>query len=198
MIPTSYNAPGLSPPVQEPKYPDYYILDIGDLTQDFAQKWREIIDSETIHHQSQPYEVFPEVFTIGEDGTLQKQVYTSQHRYMNNGQWYPDISLVVGAAIDVIKSQAEIQQDISITLQLLWYDVASMAHLQIKSNVSNGALAAAYTDVQCRIADLSVDFGKKLYQRLIDFGLYKNGYFPYHYAGWQNDCALVALDDTHR
>jgi hypothetical protein len=193
--PTMYAAP---PPILEVKYPDYYILTMDDLVQEFIQKWDHIITSEINSHPVDSNCAFPEVFTIGEDGKIHKQVYLAQHVSERVRSWHPDISMIVGTVIETIKTKDETEQDLDLVMGSLWVDVAHMADIQIRSNVPVNSLGVALSNARRQVAALSVEFGKKLYQRLIEYGLYKNGYFPYHYVGWEGDCAIVALDETHR
>jgi len=186
------------PPILEPKYPDYYILSMSDIVQDFISKWDKIINTEIMSYPADADCAFPEVFTIAPDGSIHKQVYLAQHVSERVRSWHPDISMIVGAVIETIKAKDETEQDLDLVMGSLWIDVAHMADIQIRSNVPVTSLGAALSSTRRQIAALSVEFGKKLYQRLIEYGLYKNGYFPYHYVGWEDDCALVALDDTHR
>jgi hypothetical protein len=195
----SYTPPGYvaPPPAPAPAYPDLYILKVDDLVEGFIFEWDRIITNE-IMTTPVPMEsevVFPEVYTIAPDGSLHKSVYLAQHVSERAAPWHPDISMVVCAALESIKAKRDIEQDPSLTLGTLWVDVVQMADIQIRSNICESVVPAAISSARQHIARLAMSFGKQLYQRLVEYGLYKNGTFPYHYIGWEGDCAIVALDD---
>lgn len=185
----------VSPPASTP-YPDYYILNIGDLVGDFVNAWNDVIESESARSNvEETVPVFPEVYTIGEDGRIHKEVYIAQHASEHARLWHPDISLIINAVITAIKEKASHTEDLDVMMGSVWIDVAYMAEIQIQSNVAQQELAAALSNTRRRIAVISIEFGKQLYQRLIEYRLYKNGYFPYSYVGWNDDCAVVAFDE---
>jgi hypothetical protein len=195
---TPYNAssdPRYPVPVIGPKYPDYYILNIGDIVSQFVREWDTIINSEIMEHPMDNDIVFPEVFTIWPDGSIHKQTYTAKHVSEQSTSWHPDISLIIAAALEHIKTKKDLQEDLDLVMGMLWIDVVHMAEIQLQSNIPAPYVATAISNTRRKIATLSTQFGKKLYQRLIEYGMYKNGRFPYHYVGWQDDCAVVALDD---
>lgn len=189
MKPTPYAAPG-----KTPQYPDYYILSVSDLVDDFVDKWDTILNTEMMEHSHIAEVVLPEVFTIGSDGQIFKQVYLAQH-VSEVHKWHPDISLILAAAIENVKTKHEAEQDIGVVMSMLWVDVAHMADIQLRSNIPAESIPQALSNTRRQIAAISTEFGKKLYQRLIEYGLYKNGHFPYHYVGWEGNCAIVALDE---
>jgi hypothetical protein len=195
---TPYNVPGnerIYPvPAVAPQYPDYYILSIGDLVARFVGEWDTIINSEIMSHPFEGNIVFPEVYSIADDGSIFKQVYSAQHVSERSRAWHPDISLIIGAAIEAIKAKGEAEHDLDLALGTLWVDVAYMADIQVRSNIPSQHVPAALSSTRRQIADLAMQFGKQLYQRLIEYGMYKHNRFPYHYVGWQDDCAIVALD----
>jgi hypothetical protein len=192
-----YPPPSVETPLQI-KYPDYYILKIDDIVDDFVKQWDFIISTEIMQHPIDSNVVLPEVYTIGEDGTLHKTVYFAQHVSERVKPWHPDISIILAATIETIKAKNEAETDMDLVMGSLWVDVAYMADIHIRSNVGELHVNRAITGARRAIAKLSTQFGKKIYQRLIEYGLYKQGYFPYHYVGWEDECAIVALDDTHR
>jgi hypothetical protein len=183
------------PPAPEPVYPDLYILKIDDIVDWFVREWDTIINSEIGTYPLDSNPVFPEVFTIAPDGSLHKSVYLAQHVSERVKPWHPDISIILGAAIEAIKAKKETETDMDLVMGSLWVDVAYIADIQLRSNIGEKWVNTAVSSARRQIARLSVEFGKQLYQRLIEYGLYKNGSFPYHYVGWEGDCAIVALDD---
>ncbi len=188
-------APAPAPQPRRPKYPQCYILSIGDLVTEFVNQWDTIINQEIVNQPDKQDAVFPEVFSLAPDGTVLRTVYLAQH-VSEVVKWHPDISMVVGAAIETIKSKNETQQDMDLVMGMLWVDIAYMAELQLVSNIPEACMLDAVSNTRRKIAQIATQFGKQLYYRLIELGLYKDGRFPYHYVGWQHDCAIVALDET--
>jgi hypothetical protein len=182
-------------PVLGPKYPDYYILNIGDIVRNFVAQWDNMINTEIMNHPIDANIVFPEVYTIADDGSVFKQTFMKKHVSEQSTSWHPDISLIIAAAIENIKTKKEINEDLDLAMGMLWIDVAHMADIQLQSNIPGPHVAAAISNTRRKIATLATQFGKQLYQRLVEYGMYKHGRFPYHYVGWQDDCAIVALDD---
>jgi hypothetical protein len=197
MKPTPYNVPSdryYPVPNVVPKYPDYYILNIGDIVTSFVSEWDRIINAEIMEHPGDAELILPEVYTIGDDGKVYKHVYMKHHVSERSRAWHPDISLIIGAALEAIKSKGEAEHDLDLAMGSLWIDVAHMAEIQIRSNIPGVYAPQAISNTRRQIADLAMRFGKQLYQRLIEYGMYKHNRFPYHYAGWEDDCVVVALD----
>lgn len=182
-------------PVLGPKYPDYYILSIGDIVLDFVRQWDTMIEHEISNYPADANIVFPEVYTIAEDGSVFKQTFMKKHVSEQRTSWHPDISLIISAALENIKTKKEISDDLDLAMGMLWLDVVHMADIQLQSNIPSPYMASAISNTRRKIATLATQFGKQLYQRLVEYGMYKHGRFPYHYVGWQDDCAIVALDD---
>jgi hypothetical protein len=185
-----------------PEYPQYYILDIADIVETLANDWHNAIAKDISHEQCMEQDpmqqVYPEVYTVDAYGQMQKKVYTAQSYVERTKPWYPDVSFIIHHVIDCIKQRNDPSEDIDMALQLLEYDIAVMAHHQLMPNVPTHQLPQVYSDTRMRVAKIAATFGKQLFQRFVAFGLYKDGYFPYHFAGWQDTCALVELDSTHR
>ena len=178
----------------EPKYPEYYILDIGDLVSELCDKWHEVIAAEVAPYHDAPQTVYPEVYTVNGNGSISKEVYLAQHHAIRKRPWHPDVSFILIHVIDAIKQRRDVLEDIEITMQLLEYDIAAMTHHHLQPNIPDAVFSTVFSDARMQIARLANRFGKQLFQRLMELGLYKNGYFPYHFAGWQDTCALVELD----
>lgn len=193
MTPTYSNAPG-------PEFPDYYILDVADIVEEMIGKWHDVISTEIAQHQTATTEyVYPEVYTLDPvTGAAVKQVYVAQHHQVRTKPWHPDVSFIMHHVIEAIKQRDDPSEGIDMALQLLEFDIATMTHHQLLPNIPATSFSQAYSDARMKIAKLAAEFGKKLFRRFIDYGLYKGGYFPYHFAGWQDTCALVTLDATHR
>lgn len=191
-------------PVVDPRDPVYYILDVGDLVRELSEHWHDIVAQEVLDHRDVAHdgaqqEVYPEVFTIHPvTGAVEKKVYLANHYMERTKPWHPDVSFILHHVLDVIKQSGEDEGGLDLRLQLLEHDISRLAHHQLAPNIPLGRLSEVYSDTRIKIARLAVEFGKKMHGRLVQFGLYKNGYFPYHFAGWQDDCALVELDTTHR
>lgn len=188
MTPTYSTAPDL-------RYPDYYILDIDDLVTELCDQWHDVIATEVAPHCDTVKEVYPEVYSIDPiTHQITKQVHVAQHHAVSGDNWRPDISFILTHVIDTIKQRNDLIQDMTLAMQLLEYDIATLTHYQLAPNLSDGTMRNVYTDTRMKIAKVTAQFGKKLFQRFNELGMYKNGYFPYHFAGWQDRCALVRLD----
>lgn len=182
-----------------PEYPDYYVLDVADIVEELLHNWQAVIADEIQKHGLAQEYAYPKVYRIDVgNGEPLVEVYFGQHQHINHGRWRPDVSFIIHHAIDAVKQNLGTSDDLEMSLQLLEFDIATMAHHQLLPNVPVNAMDVAYTHGRMKLAKLAATFGKQLFQRFAQLGLYKNGYFPYHFAGWQDTCALVALDPTHR
>jgi hypothetical protein len=182
-----------------PEYPDYYVLDVAEIVEELLHNWQAVIAAEVQKHEPTHTYAYPQVYRVDPgNGEPVVEVYFGQHQYTNGGRWRPDVSFIIHHAIDAVKQNTGVTDDVEMALQLLEYDIATMAHHQLLPNVPVNAMEVAYANGRMKLAKLAAVFGKQLFQRFAQLGLYKNGYFPYHFAGWQDTCVLVELDPTHR
>jgi hypothetical protein len=174
-------------------------LAIDDLVEELTSKWHEVVSSEVMQHQqSEVGQVYPEVYSIDPySGEMRKTVYTAQHHAVRQRPWHPDVSFILTNVIEAVKQHSATSNDVNMAIQLLEFDIASMTHHQLLPNIPADAMEMVYTDTRMKVAKLAANFGRRFFQRLIEFGMYKEGYFPYHFAGWMDSCVLVALDDSH-
>jgi len=188
MTPTYSNAP-------EPKYPDYYILDIDDIVTELLTDWHAAIAEEVAQYHDTPVNVYPEVYKIDPySGAITKEVHVVTHHAVRQTPWHPDVSFIITHAIEAVKQQTDGSQDLGLAMQLLEQDLATMVHYQLAPNVPEQANNQAMSTVRLKIGKIASRFGRQLFKRMLDIGLYKNGYFPYHFCGWQDTCAIVQLD----
>ena len=188
MIPTYSNA-------REHKYPDYYILAIDDIVTELLDAWHDAIASEVVQYHDAPVDVYPEVYKVDPaTGHITKEVHVATHHAVRQTPWHPDVSFIITHAIEAVKQQAEGAQDLNLAMQVLEYDLATMVHYQLAPNVPAHHSHQAMSAVRIKIARIASNFGRQLFQRMLEIGLYKNGYFPYHFCGWQDTCAIVQLD----
>lgn len=172
------------------EYPKYYVLDINDIASEFIDSWNRVVASEVpaIERSS----VHPEVYQELPDGSLASRVFAHSVVSPAIRQWHPDVSIILMHVIDAIKQQRDIETD----LQLLEFDIASMTHYQLTQAGAEMSIQR-YSSTRMRLAKLARQFGLRVYYKLIEYNIYRNGYFPYHFAGWQGEDALVELDETH-
>lgn len=180
------------------EYPHYYVLDVADIVEELLEKWHQVIANEIAEHANPAAEhAYPTVYRIDPgNGGAPFEVYLGQHQQVRQRPWRPDVSFIVHHVIDIVKKCGP-GDDIDMLLQELEYDIATMAHHQLLPNVPKDSVQVAYEHGRVKLARLAGIFGKQLMQRFVTFRLYQNGYFPYHFAGWQDTCVIVTLDDTH-
>ena len=180
MIPTSSN---------QFEYPQYYIIDVSDITDELMAAWDRVIAAEASKVVMQRGE--SEVHHILPDGTIATQMRPTM-ALTTQKPWHPDVSTVLMHVIHAVKQRGEIAYD----LQMLEIEIAAMTHYQL-TQAGGEVNHPGYSSTRMQLAKLASNYGHQVFQKLTELKIYQNDYFPYHFAGWHGTCVLVELDETH-
>lgn len=102
--------------------------------------------------------------------------------------WNPDIREIVLQVIDSIKQEGSAKEDLAMSA---FTDIAASCHLDYVTGKP-----AWYNEAHLKLANLAVVFGTRLIERIRLHGIYRAGYFPYHFVDWVGDSILVQLDEV--
>lgn len=101
----------------------------------------------------------------------------------------PDVSYIIKHVIDSIKQEEDAPMDLA---AMAYHDIAAIVHFEASAHNK----VAWYNEAHVELSNLTVKFGMMLIERIKSYGIYKAGYFPYHFSGWVGDSILVQLDET--
>jgi hypothetical protein len=103
------------------------------------------------------------------------------------------LSIVVRSVIEAIKNDHDIENELMMTA----LDIVFHGDDRINPT-SNYFNVRDLPRIRRLLLTEIVSFGKRVHEKLRDQKMYRNGFFPYHYLGWNGASITVALDDTHK